>query len=180
MRSYPSVLETQRLILRPMQVSDAEEIFQNWTHDPEVTRFMRYNPHETLEVTREWLRQEENSESETQADWGFVLRETGELIGSGGLFFSQERGLYELGYNLMKKVWNQGLATEAVQAILTFGRERLGITRVFACHAKDNPASGRVLEKAGFVYQRDGSYASLDGTRTFESREYLLTVEAGS
>ena len=82
--------------------------------------------------------------------------------------------MYELGYNLMKKYWNQGLATEAAREIVRYALEDLGQTQLFCCHAKENPASGRIMEKAGFVYQQDGEYSKLDNSRHFETKEYIL------
>lgn len=169
------ILETKRLLLRPMKASDVEEVFRNWTSDPEVAKFMRWSTHENVEVTREWLQSEEDElESDELFDWGFVLKETGELIGSGGLSYVESRGVYELGYNIMRKYWNQGLTTEAAKCIVEFALNELGQNELFCCHAKDNPASGRVMEKAGFVYQKDAVYESWDKTRHFESKEYLL------
>lgn len=87
--------------------------------------------------------------------------------------FNQEQGVWELGYNLRRDCWNCGYATEAVGAVLSFAEHTLHIHRIIADHAKENPASGRVLEKNGFVYVKDGSYKKWDSSRTFESREYL-------
>ena len=169
------VLETERLLLRPLSLEDAEEIFQNWASDPEVARFMRWNTHQSVEDTREWLRSElDDPLSPSCYDWGFVCKTDGRLIGSGGLVFQEQKGMYELGYNLMKKYWNQGLATEAAREIVRYALEDLGQTQLFCCHAKENPASGRVMEKAGFVYQQDGEYSKLDNSRHFETKEYIL------
>lgn len=172
------VLKTQRLILRPMTVVDAESAFKNWTSDPEVSRFMRWAQHKSVADTREWLESEEKVlDSETIYNWGFVLRETGELIGSGGLVFAEEKGLFELGYNIMRPLWGQGLATEAAQCIVDFARDVLGQKKLFCCHAKENPASGRVMQKVGFQYRSDGVYHSWDGSKTFEAKEYILETE---
>ena len=103
------VLETERLLLRPLSLEDAEEIFQNWTSDPEVARFMRWNTHQSVEDTREWLRSElDDPLSPSCYDWGFVCKTDGRLIGSGGLVFQEQKGMYELGYNLMKKILESG------------------------------------------------------------------------
>ena len=167
------VLETKRLFLTPLYESDAESAFC-WTGDAEVSRFMRYARHRDVEVTKAWLREEEALwEKDTSYDFGFHLKEGNGLIGSGGLFFNQEQGVWELGYNLRRDCWNQGYATEAVAAVLDFAEHTLHIHRVLACHAKENPASGRVLEKNGFSYVKDSSYKKWDGSQTFESREYL-------
>ena len=172
------ILETERLLLRPMTVNDAESAFANWTSDPDVARFMRWERHNDISETRAWLESEEElAESDAVYNWGFVLRSTGELIGSGGLIFVEDRGMYELGYNIMKKYWNRGLATEAAKRIIAFGRDELLQKRFFCCHAKDNPASGKVMTKAGFRYQSDGVYYSRNRERCFEAMEYLLTLE---
>jgi len=120
------ILETERLILRPLNLEDAEDIYQNWATDPEVARFMRWSVHASVEVTREWLKVvEESSDSDEVYDWGFVLRENNKLIGSGGLYWKEEKQCFELGYNLMKKHWNQGLTTEAAGEIVRFAKENL-------------------------------------------------------
>lgn len=172
------ILETERMILRPLKVEDAETVFANWTSDEEVAKFMRWNVHENVDVTREWIHAEVDAiESDTVYNFGFVLKETGELIGSGGLVFIEENGMYELGYNLMKKYWNQGFATEAAQKIIEFGKKELGQTKFYCCHAKDNPASGKVMEKVGFKYQNDAVYYSWDKSKKFDSKEYILEME---
>ena len=77
----------------------------------------------------------------------------------------------------MKKYWNQGLATEAANAIIDFGKDDLKQRKFYCCHAKENPASGKVMTKVGFQYQNDGVYYSWDKERKFESKEYLLVIE---
>lgn len=117
-----------------------------------------------------------NMAKESNYNWGFVLKENGEIFGSGSLVRNEEHGMFELGYNIMKKYWNQGLTTEASRAIVNFAANVLGVRSLFAAHAKDNTASGRVMEKLGFVYQRDGEITCFDGKRKFAVREYLLTI----
>lgn len=171
-------IETNRLILRPMTVDDAESAFQNWTSDPDISKFMRWELHKSISETQEWLMsEEENLESDRVYNWGFVLKETNELIGSGGLVFVESKGMYELGYNIMKKYWNQGIATEASQRIIDFGINVLAQKQFYCCHAKDNPASGKVMTKVGFQYQNDCVYHSWNQSRVFESKEYLLVVK---
>ena len=171
-------LETERLLLRPLTTNDVESAFSNWTSDPDIAKFMRWELHSNISETFEWLVSEETLiESDSVYNWGFVLKETGELIGSGGLVFIESKGMYELGYNIMKKYWNQGLTTEAAKVIIDFGINELNQRQFYCCHAKDNPASGKVTTKVGFRYQRDGVYSSWNQERKFESKEYLLIVE---
>lgn len=172
------ILETERLLLRPLSVDDAEIIYNNWTSDPDVAKFMRWERHKDVSETREWLLAEEECvESDGVYSWGFVLKDTGELIGSGGLVFIEEKGMYELGYNVMKKYWGRGIATEASEKIIDYGINELKQKQFYCCHAKDNPASGKVMTKVGFVYQNDGEYYSWDKSRRFECKEYIMNVE---
>ena len=171
------ILETERLILRPMEIEDAEAAFRNWTSDKEVAKFMRWTVHENVDVTKAWIQSEVDFlEHDGIYNFGFVLKETGELIGSGGLVFKEDKNMYELGYNIMKKYWNQGLTTEASKKIIEFGIQELKQTKFFCCHAKDNPASGRVMMKVGFKYQKDAIYYSYDKSKKFEAKEYLLEI----
>lgn len=172
------ILESERLLLRPLTVNDAETAFANWTSDPAIAKFMRWELHKSVSETQEWLASEEALvEGDEVYNWGFILKDTGELIGSGGLVFIESKGMYELGYNIMRKYWNQGLTTEAAKAIVDFGKNELRQTKFYCCHAKDNPASGKVMTKVGFQYQNDGVYYSWNQERKFESKEYVLIIE---
>lgn len=171
------ILETERLILRPLRIEDAADAYRNWTSDPEVAKFMRWSTHENEGVTREWIQLEIDLEdSDSVYNFGFVLKETGELIGSGGLVYKEEKEMYELGYNIMKKYWGLGLTTEASKKIIEFGVQELKQTQFFCCHAKDNPASGKVMTKVGFKYQNDSVYESFDKTKRFDSKNYILVI----
>ncbi len=76
-------------------------MFANWTSDPYVAKYMSWELHKSIDVTHEWLGSEKAElEGDMSYDWGFVLKETNELIGSGGLVFVKSKGMYELGYNI--------------------------------------------------------------------------------
>ena len=169
------VMETDRLILRPLTEADAQAAFENWTSDAQVARFMRWERHADIAQTKEWLAAEAAlADSEDVYDWGLVEKQSGELIGSAGLVFNEDEGMFELGYNVMKNRWGQGYATEAARCIVEFGIKVLGQAALFCCHARENPASGKVMEKIGFVYRSDGVYRSRDGVKCFAAREYVL------
>jgi len=177
------ILETERLLLRPLTISDAETAYYGWTGDPEVARHVSWLPHRSIDDTVEWLKeieQEQDPEGNTVPRgnyiWGFVLKETGELFGSGGLIWEEDLQMFQVGYNIMKTHWNRGYTTEAMRAVLRFAADGLGIKKVAGGHAKEIPASARVLEKLGFVYDRDGTTPHIDGIRYFDSREYFLEL----
>lgn len=79
---FPPALETERIILRPLTMDDKPEIFK-WTSDPRVSKFMPYTTYKSPDDANFWL--ENIYTTDGQLDYGFVLRETGQLIGSGGL-----------------------------------------------------------------------------------------------
>jgi len=154
------ILKSERVLLRPLKVSDAQIIYNNWTSDPDVAEFMRWSTHSSVNDTITWLTYEEAKIPDSDLyDWLFVLKETDEPFGSGGLFFNSTHNMFELGY------------------CITY---RLNQNKFFACHANDNPASGRILEKLGFVYKNNAQYSKFDGSRTYESREYFFQHKEGS
>lgn len=171
------IIKTKRLILRPLTLADAETAYYGWTGDPEVARYVSWLPHHSIDDTIQWLKEIAWEQDDVPRDnyiWGFVLRETDELFGSGGLIWVKDCQLYQVGYNIKKTHWNHGYTTEAMRAILNFAALSLSIKRVAGGHAKENLASAKVLEKMGFVYDRDDITPHVDGVRYFDSREYFL------
>jgi len=79
-----------------------------------------------------------------------VEKETGLIVGCAGIS-PNRKGSAEIGYWITPSRWNRGYCTEAVKRLIAFAREVMGMHRVFALHFPDNPASGRVLEKAGMT-----------------------------
>lgn len=164
-------IETKRLILRTVTPDDAEAIFQ-WASDPDVNKYMIYPLHKDTEVTREWLKSRDIN-GKDEFDLGFVLKETGELIGQGGMFYHEDIDAWSIGYNLRKEYWGRGLVPEAIQAIIDCVDREKGVRAVVGEFAKDNQKSGRVMEKLGMMYWKDSQYAKLDGSVTFESCKYI-------
>jgi len=183
------ILETARLILRPLTLADAETAYYGWTGDAEANKWVSWLPHNSLDEAVKWLKEISweqpviNSSHRDNYIWGFVLKRnteplgSGELFGSGGLIWEEGSQLYQVGYNIKKSHWNRGYTTEAMRAILDFASKNLGIKKVAGGHAKENLASAKVLEKLGFVYDRDDMTPHVDGVKVFDSREYYLDLE---
>lgn len=162
-------IETKRLILRPLSVEDAEDVFV-WTSDERVAKYMIYSTHQDILTTKTWL--SSLCDLENEYTWGFVRKSDGKLIGSGGIRYRTDEDRWSFGYNLRYDCWNMGYTTEATLAMMDYVREKHGAMRFVAEHAADNPASGRVIEKCGLHYVRDGEYTSFDGTKTFKAKIY--------
>ena len=177
------ILETERLILKPLTIADAETAFYGWIGDADANKWVSWLPHHSLDDTIKWLKEidwEQSFPADKLRDnyiWGFALKETGKLFGSGGLIWEEDYQLYQVGYNINKSFWSKGYTTEAMKVILDYAANTLGLKRVAGGHAKDNLASAKVIEKLGFIYDRDDITPHVDGVRHFDSREYYLDLD---
>lgn len=166
------ILETERLILRPLTVEDAEDCFK-WASDERVARFMSYPKAKDISEEIEWLKFVETDENEY--NWGFVIKESGELIGSGSIGPDKFiNGYWGIGYNIKYDYWNNGYTTEAMQEIIRFAHKKLGVKKFCSDHAVENHASGRVMEKCGMKFHHYGEYSKLDNSKTFKAKFYTL------
>ena len=163
------ILETERLILRPLTVDDCDAVYR-WVSDPEVARYMVYNTYTSGEALREWLESLGNDE---EYHFGYELKETGDLVGAGSIGpRSAEHDRWAFGYNLRRDCWGKGYATEAAKAMIRFAHEQFGITKFACSHVEQNKASGHVIEKCGLHFVRYGQFTKLDGTCPMRSMEY--------
>ena len=148
-RRLPS-LETDRLCLRKAVLRDAQDIYR-YAQDAEVARYVLWTPHHSLADSREMVRSMRMQYRRGYpSSWVIALKESGRVIGTIGYMWISPGNLSaEVGYSLARDCWNQGLMTEALRAVLAFSFDTLSLHRVEAQHDIRNPASGRVMEKAG-------------------------------
>jgi len=148
---FPSErIETDRLLLRYPQGEDAEKILAGYATDPEVTRYLLWKPHTSINDTADFLARCFLMIQERVAfPFAITMKDTGELIGMTDMRIEGHR--IDLGYVIGKKHWNKGIMTEVVRQMIAEGFRGTTIFRVGAtCHT-ENIASARVLEKAGMV-----------------------------
>ena len=144
-------LETHRLILRRFRIEDAEDMFNNWASDPEVTKFLTWPTHQNIDVTRwvlnDWIPRYEDG---GYFNWAIEWKETGRVIGGIAVVRLEEAiGEAEIGYNLGRAFWGKGIMPEALRAVMDYLFDTAGVNRICAGHDVNNPKSGRVMEKAG-------------------------------
>lgn len=167
------ILNTERLILRPFKSEDAQDVFECWESDPEVAKYMFWTSHNDIEKTKEWIFFELNQIPKD--DWyrfAIVIKDTNELIGTGLIYYEDEVEAWEMGYNLGRKYWGKGYTTEAMKEILLFAKNELNICEVVGRYAKENPASGKVMKKLGFHYEKDIPYDCNDGVVHLIGEQY--------
>ena len=147
-------LETADLLLRKPRMKDAEDIY-GYASDPEVARFVLWEPHSSLSDTRAFVRELRRRIREGwPSSWVVVHRETGKVIGTIGLiWYSDENRSAELGYSFSREYWNQGYATQALRAVIDSVFSSLPLNRLEAQHDVRNPASGRVMQKCGLTQE---------------------------
>lgn len=167
-------IETERLILRPHIVDDAEFVFE-WAGDERVTKYMSYPCHKNIEVTKEWLNSLESLENEYT--WGLVRKSDKNLIGTGSIRFKADENVWSFGYNLRFDCWGNGYATEASKRMIEYVIENHNAKEFIAEHAIDNPASGRVIEKCGLVFDGYSEYTKFDGSKTFKCKVYRMKLD---
>jgi ribosomal-protein-alanine N-acetyltransferase len=148
-------IDTQRLILRKFTIEDSIDMFNNWTSDLEVTKYLTWPAHSNLKVTNRVLNMWVKSYNDTEFyQWAIELKESKKVIGSISLMnIDNYNENCEIGYCIGKAFWNNGIVTEAFSNIIDFAFVQLGFERITGRHHIDNFASGRVMEKCGLKYE---------------------------
>lgn len=147
--AFPEI-ETDRLILREILPDDAQAVFSLFS-DPEVMRFYDLETYGTLSQAEELIEFfDESFELERAIRWGVVRKERPDVvIGTCGyVWLRQYRG--EIGYELARSCWRQGIMSEALDAILEFGFDQLALNRIEALTMTGNVASAALLRSLGF------------------------------
>lgn len=148
-------METPRLILRKFKMEDVEALYKNWASDPEVTKYLTWPAHSSVEVSRRVL--ESWLSSYDQADfyqWAIELKTLGEPVGTISVVGINEKAeSLQIGYCIGKEWWGKGIMTEAFSEVIRFLFEEVGARRIEARHDAKNPASGAVMKKCGLHYE---------------------------
>jgi ribosomal-protein-alanine N-acetyltransferase len=146
-------IETERLILRQIQASDSDALFAFFS-DEEVIE-LSDKRHRSIEESQEFIRKlQEWYRRHENVEWGITRKGNDLLIGTCG-FYAFDEGFHraDLGYELLKAYWRQGIMSEALTAILTFAFTAMGLHRIDAVVYEWNERSQGILHKLGFVLE---------------------------
>ena len=145
----PEEIATARLRLRVPVLADAPAIFERWTQDPDVTRYLVWTPHRNVEESESHIRRcQAGWESGESFTWLIETLAAPNLVGSIAARV-QPHGI-NLGYLLARDAWGQGYMAEAVDAVAAWFLSQPTVERVWATCDVENVSSARVLTKAGF------------------------------
>jgi [ribosomal protein S5]-alanine N-acetyltransferase len=176
----PQTLETARLSLRPIAISDASDIFYGYASDVDATRFMTFSRHRSLDEAHEYARRCVACWQDGNAfPWAIFARDVAKFAGVIELRLRPPKA--DFGYSICKVLWGRGYATEAATAVVSWAIGQPGIFRVWATCHPDNVKSANVLSKSGL--RLEGRLANWEprpniGVLAGDSLVYALTRTA--
>lgn len=167
------MLETERLILRPMTKDDVEDVFK-MRRDDEIMRYIR----ETVVSRREaedWIKMISSRWAKDKIGFCAVIeKESGKFAGWCGLWQLKESREIEVGYAIVKDFWRKGFASEAANAFLEYGFNELNFEKIVAVARPENAGSRGVMEKIGMRFDYIGKFYDRDLVHYSITKEEFL------
>ncbi len=172
----PTILHSTRLILRPPLPEDAPRI-ECFVSDRRVAEMTALIPHPYPRgAALEWVYLTEQQWLDgVKASFVICLRDSGELVGCISFFHDRTRD-NEIGYWIGVPHWGKGYATEALERLLGYAFDELGASRVDTYHFDHNPASGRVMQKAGLKFISKTKLGASRGDEQYDDVRYGLSA----
>ena len=163
------ILETPRLLLRPLEISDVQAMFE-MDKNPIVHKYLWQNPVKEIEEINKVIEMVQAQYKRNNIGrFATILKETGEFIGWTGIKFVDDHtengntNFYDYGYRLNEPFWGKGYATEATKAWLEYGFNEMNIETMHAYTHFQNEASNHILKKTGFEFMEE--YTAEDGVQ---------------
>lgn len=164
-----NLIHTNRLILRPFTAADVDDVVRMCSDRGLYSMTLNLPWPYTAESAEGWIAaMPEHFAQRSCFEYAVTDAATGELYGCSG-FSNNKSRVGELGYWFGREYWGRGYATEAARALIQFAFDNVGLHRVYARHFACNPASGRVMQKAGMSFEgtlkqhilKDGEYQDI-------------------
>ena len=148
-------LETERLILRKFQISDAQNMFDNWASNPNVTKYLIWQPYKNVDDVKTYIQScIDNYKNPDYYYWVIEYRENRQAIGTISVVdFKDSINCALIGYCIGEDYWHKGITAEAFKRVIQFLFEKVGVNRIESTHDVNNPNSGKVMEKCGLKYE---------------------------
>ena len=169
-------IETKRLILRKYKEGEEKYIFKNWACDDEVTKYLMWQSHKDVSVSKQWIDYlKSNYDRKDFYEWTIVLKEIDEPIGSISVVDKKENvNAVHIGYCIGKKWWHQGITSEALSAVIDFFFDKVGADRVESRHDPRNVNSGKVMQKCGMKYEGTMRKADVNNQGICDTSYYAI------
>ena len=173
-------LETDRLILRRFTAEDDSAMFANWASDSDVTKYLMWKTHESIEESRQvlsdiWLSHYDEPDF---YQWAIVPKDLNEPIGSIGVVkHDDQTKMVHIGYCIGKDWWRKGYTSEALIRLVRFFFEDVGMNRIESRHDPRNPNSGKVMQKAGLRYEGTSLESDWNNQGFCDAANYALLAK---
>ena len=148
------ILETERLILREFQISDAAYFFE-LNEDFEVIKYTGDKSFKSINESEIFLQNYSHYQKYNFGRWAVISKSSSEFLGWCGLKFTPETNEVDIGFRFLKKYWDQGFATESAKACLKIGFEEFKLDKIIGRVMAENIASIKVLENIGLVFEKE-------------------------
>lgn len=174
MQLAPTIIETERLILRRFIDTDFEDVYA-FNSNPEVIRYTGDELVSSKERAKEIIKKIWKTDYALYGygRWATVYKPDNKVIGFTGLKYLPDIKATDIGYRYLPEYWGKGIATEAAQVTLSYGFEVLNLDKIVAIAMKENIASQKVLEKIGMRFDKIDEYEGDGGAH----RWYVLRKE---
>jgi len=156
------ILETNRLILREFEYSDAPDLLE-LNSDPAVMKYTGDPPFSNVFDAETFLQNYDAYNKYGFGRWAAISKDSGNFLGWCGLKLN-EHNLVDIGFRFFQNEWGKGYATEAAQATLEYGFIILDIEEIIGRAARENKASIRVLEKLGMTFWKKDSCKGIENS----------------
>lgn len=160
------ILDTERLVLREVRITDTDAIFDCWMSDNDVSRYMWWKASDDITETIKFVQREiDHVDDEKWYRWLIISKDSQNLVGTCLAYWNDEDqdAHWDISYNLGKKFWGNGYTTEAMETVLQFMHNELNVTECITSYAKVNYSSANVLHKLGFIDEREIPYECSKG-----------------
>ena len=144
------VIETDRLIIRIVSISDAKDFFE-FCKDPKVCTYLTFNPYKSVFYTKHIINNMINAYIHgTDANFSIIYKKENKVIGSISLHFFENENIGDVGYLLNSSYWNKGIMSEALGAFIKMSFDYYNFDALTASYISDNIASSKLLNKFNF------------------------------
>lgn len=157
-----TILETNRLLLREFNISDAGSFYE-LNLNPNVIKHTGNSVFKDIGEAKKFLENYSDYQKNGFGRWAVINKSNEEFIGWCGLKYDENLNETDIGFRLFEHFWNQGFATESSKACIDYGFEKLNLKTIVGRAMKENMASIKVLEKIGLQYQRDFNFDGKEG-----------------
>jgi RimJ/RimL family protein N-acetyltransferase len=169
------IVETERLYLRKFLLKDASALFK-LNNNPNVLQYTGDVPFKNILDAENFIKNYSHYDDYNMGRWAVCEKRQGELIGWCGLKYHPEEDFIDVGYRFFEKHWNNGYATEATKAVLSYAFNKLRIQNIYAYVNKKNTASIEVVKKSGLQFHKECIHEG-HLTKIFHIKNTLVEVK---